>query len=46
MSEVEVCFVTIVGDIAFAMFVGVERPWVDIDVGVKFLDGDAVATCL
>ena len=46
MSEIEVRFVTIVGDIAFAVFVGVQRPWVDIDIGVEFLDGDAVATCL
>ena len=36
----------IIGDIAFAMLVGVQRAWVDIDVGVELLNRDAVATCL
>ena len=46
MSEVKVGLVTIVSDIAFAVFVGVQRTRIDIDVRVEFLDGDAVATCL
>ena len=28
------------------MLIGVERTWVDVDIGVKFLNSDPVAPCL
>ena len=43
VAQVEVGLHTVDGDIAFAMFVGVERTGVDVDVGVELLDGDVVA---
>ncbi len=46
MSEVQVGFVPIIGDIAFAVLVGIEGAWVNVDVGVELLYRDAVATCL
>ena len=41
MTEVQIRLRTVLGDIAFPVFVGVERPRVDVEIGVKFLDGDA-----
>ena len=46
MTEVEVGLGTILGNIALAMLVGVERAGVDIDIRVKFLVGDRIATSL
>ena len=46
MAEVEVGLHAIDGDVALAVFVGVEGAGVDVDVGVKLLDGDFEATCL
>ena len=46
MAEVEVGLHAIIGHVAFAVFVRIERAWVDIDVGVELLNGDAVAACL
>ena len=46
VSEVEVCLHTIYGDVALSVLIGVERAGVDVDVGVKLLDGDFEATCL
>ena len=46
VAEVEVGLGTVHGHIALAVFVGVERPWVDIDIGVEFLDGDREAAGL
>ena len=36
----------IIGHVALAVLVGVEGAWVNVDIGVKLLDRDAVATCL
>ena len=44
VPQVEVGLVAIDGDIALAVLIGVERARVDVDVGVKLLAGDAVAT--
>ncbi len=46
MSQVQVSFVAVHGDIALAMLVGVQCTRVDVDVRVKFLDGDIVSTGL
>ena len=46
VSEVEVGFGSVFGDVAFAVFVGVEGAWVDVEVGVEFLDCDIVAAAL
>ena len=46
VSEVEVCFLSVDGDVALSVFVGIECAWVNVDVGVVLLDGDAVAACL
>ena len=44
MSEVEVCLVAVDGYVALAVLVGVERPWVHVDVGVEFLYGHPIAS--
>lgn len=41
MSQVQVCFCAIVGDKYFAMLVWRHGAWVDIDVGIELLNGDA-----
>lgn len=46
VAQVEVCFGPIVGDEALAVFVGVERSGVDVDIGVEFLDRDFKAAGL
>ena len=46
MTQIEVCLHTIDGHIALAMLVGIQRPRVDVDIGVKLLDGDFIAACL
>ena len=46
MPEVEVGFMTVDGDVAFAMLIGVECTRVDIDVGVELLDGDTITARL
>ena len=46
VAQVEVGLKTILGDIAFAVLVGVQRPGIDVDVGVELLNRDLVATCL
>ena len=46
MPEVEVGLMPIIGHVALAVLVGVEGAWVNVDIGVKLLDRDAVATCL
>ena len=38
VSQIEVSLVAVVGDVAFAMFVGVQGAGVDVDVGVELLD--------
>ena len=46
VSKIQVGFVPVIGDIAFAVLVGIEGAWVNVDVGVELLYRDAVATCL
>ena len=46
VSKVEVCLHTVDSHIAFAVLIGIERTWVDVDVRIEFLDGDVVASCL
>ena len=46
VAEVEVSLLTVDGDVAFAVFVGVESARVDVDIRVELLDGDAVAASL
>ena len=46
VSKVEVSLHAVNGYIAFTVLIGIERSWVDVDVRVKFLDGDVVASCL
>ena len=38
VAQVEVRLVAIIGDEALTMLIGIERPGVDIDVGIKLLD--------
>lgn len=42
-AEVEVCFLTVSGHVAFAMLVGVERAGVNVDIRVELLVGHSVA---
>jgi hypothetical protein len=44
VPQVEVGFMTVDGHIAFAVFVRVQCPRVDVDVRVEFLDGYSVAS--
>ena len=46
VPEVEVCLVPIDGDEALAVFIGVERPRIYVDIRVKLLDRHPVATRL
>ena len=46
VTEVEVGLLTVDGYIAFAMFIGVERAGVDIDIGVELLNGYLIASRL
>ena len=46
VTEVEVGFHAVNGDVAFSVLVGVECSRVDVDVRVKFLDSDVVTSCL
>ena len=46
VSEVQVGFGAVVGDEDFAVFEGVHRAGVDIEVGVKFAEAHGVAVCL
>ena len=43
VAEIEVGLGAVLGDIALAMLIGVQRPRVDVDVGVEFLIGDRIA---
>ena len=46
VTEIEVGLLTVDGYIAFAMFIGVERAGVDIDIGVELLNGYLIASRL
>ena len=46
VSQVQIGLKTISCHIAFAMLIGVQRTWVDVDVGVEFLNSHFVAACL
>ncbi len=46
VAKVEVGFCAIICHVALPMFIGVERARIYIDVGVKFLNGYAVAAAL
>ena len=46
VTQVQVGLETVIRHVALTMLVGVQRPWVDVDVGVELLDGHLVTTCL
>ena len=46
VPQVKVGFQSVFRHVALAVLIGVERAGVDVDVGVKLLDGDVVASCL
>ena len=46
VSQIEVGLHTIGCYVTLTMFVGVERSWIDVDIGVELLDGYLVAACL
>ena len=46
MPQVQVSFLSVVGHIAFAVLVRVQRTRVDVDIRVELLDGNVVAACL
>ena len=46
VSQVQIGLETILRHVALAVLVGVQRTWVDVDVGVKLLDGYLVAASL
>ena len=46
MAQVEVGLGTVVGDVDLAVLIGRHRAGVDVEVGVKFLNGDREAARL
>ena len=46
VTQIEVCFHTVSGNVALAMFIRVQRSWVNVDVRVELLNGYLVTTCL
>ena len=46
VTQVEICFKPILRHVALPMLVRVQRTRVDVDIGIKLLDGDLVAACL
>ena len=46
VTEVEIGLHAVNSDVAFAVFVRIERAGVDVDVWVKLLDGYLIASCL
>ena len=46
MTQVQVCFHAVDGDVALAVLIRVQRTWIDVDIGIKLLNGYFVATCL
>ena len=46
VSEIQIRFMSVYGNIAFPMFVWVQRTWIDIDIGIKFLNGNFITSCL
>ena len=46
VAQVEVGLETVLRHVALAVLVRVQRPRVDVDVGVELLDGNLVAACL
>ena len=46
VTEIQIGFTTVVGDENFAVFERVHRAWVDVDVRIQFLHGDAQTTHL
>ena len=46
VSQVQVGLHAVGRHVALAVLVGIQRPGVDVDVGVELLDGDLVAACL
>lgn len=46
MTQVKVTLVAVHGHVALAVLVRVERAGVDVNVGVKLLDGYPVSPCL
>ena len=46
MSQVEIGFMSVYGNIAFSMLIRVQSSRVDVDVRVKLLDGYIITSCL
>ena len=46
VSQVEIGFHSVYGDITFTVFVGIECSGVDVDIGIELLNGDIVTPCL
>ena len=46
MAKIEICLRAIVENIDFSMLLGRHRAWINIEVRVKFLDHDRMATVL
>ena len=46
VSEVKAGFLSVVGDVTFAVLIGVERSRVEVDIGVELLDGNVETASL
>ena len=46
VAQIQVGLHTVGRHIALAMLIGIQRTWVDVNVGVKLLDGYFIAACL
>ena len=46
MSQIQICLRSVIRDKYFAVLNGIHSTWINIDVGVKFLHGNPVASGL
>ena len=46
MTQIEIGLMTVDGYIAFAMFIGIQRTRVDIDIRVELLNCNFISSCL
>ena len=46
VSQIQVCFRSIIGHINFSVLIRAHGPWIDIDIRVKFLNSDLETTIL
>ena len=46
VTKVEIRFRTVLRNIALTVLIRIQRAWINVDVGIEFLDGDPKTSCL